>query len=163
MCTSAAFACGGFLWIAIENNPKPTCFSCDLSNRSCVTNTSGALDAASCTSACVGNSSLPSGVCSDNDKYLLSVAWMLPQYFFISMAEVLVAVPALEFAYTESTANSRGTMQAAWQILQGVGSTIAATVTIASQAQATVFFVYSGAMAGFCVIFIGLAVWYKFK
>jgi dipeptide/tripeptide permease len=42
----------------------------------------------------------------------------LPQYFLISVAEVLVCVPALEFAYDDSPEHLRSLVTSLWNMSQ---------------------------------------------
>jgi dipeptide/tripeptide permease len=85
-----------------------------------------------------------------------SIMWQLPQYFLIALGEVLVAVPGLEFAYSQGPPNSKNTITALWGITQALGSGIIASVASVPElnnAQSTVFFAYAGAMLVFLVIF----------
>lgn len=59
----------------------------------------------------------------DAEDGALSLAWQLPQYFFISVAEILVCIPALEFAYEDSPVHLRSIVTSLWYISQVCTST----------------------------------------
>lgn len=48
----------------------------------------------------------------------ISVLWQLPQYVLISVAETMVAVTGLEFAYTQCGTNARSLVQSLWSLMQ---------------------------------------------
>ena len=59
----------------------------------------------------------------------VSLFWQLPQYLFISLAEILVCVPALELAYEDSPPHLRSLVTAMWYISQVQPAHCRATVT----------------------------------
>ncbi|PRP82052.1 hypothetical protein PROFUN_03742 [Planoprotostelium fungivorum] len=56
----------------------------------------------------------------------VSIWWILIQYFLISCAEILLAISAYEFAYSQATARTRGTVTAVWLLTLSTGSLLAA-------------------------------------
>jgi len=92
----------------------------------------------------------------------LSVAWQLPQYFLISISETCIAVTGLEFAYTQVTAGTRGAVQAMWTLTQ-LGQLLTGAVALAQVGSlADKFFFFAGSMAVFGVVFVVLAVRYRY-
>jgi POT family proton-dependent oligopeptide transporter len=92
----------------------------------------------------------------------LSVAWQLPQYFLISVSETCVAVTGLEFAYTQVTRNTRGAVQAMWTLTQ-LGQLLTGVVALVHTGTlAEAFFFFAGGMALFGVLFIALAMRYRY-
>ena len=54
----------------------------------------------------------------EREEGTVSLFWQLPQYLFISLAEILVCVPALELAYEDSPPHLRSLVTALWYISQ---------------------------------------------
>lgn len=52
----------------------------------------------------------------------VSLAWQLPQYWFISMSEVLVSIPALELGYNEAPPALRTQATSLFFVSQGLGN-----------------------------------------
>jgi len=55
----------------------------------------------------------------------VTVWWMMIQYFFISCAEIMLAVSAYEFAYSQATQRTRGTVTAVWLLTLSTGALLA--------------------------------------
>ena len=54
-----------------------------------------------------------------------SIFLQLPQYFLISVAEILISITALEFAYTQSPPALKSVITAVWLITTGAGNLLA--------------------------------------
>ena len=92
----------------------------------------------------------------------LSVAWQLPQYLLISVSETTIAVTGLEFAYTQVTHNVRGAVQALWVLAQ-LGQLLTGIVALIDVGTlADKFFFFAGLMFVFGIVFLVLAMRYKY-
>lgn len=54
----------------------------------------------------------------------LHMAWMLPQYIIITMAEVMFSVTGLQFAFTQAPTSMKSLLQAGWLMSNAVGNLI---------------------------------------
>ncbi|KAG7313613.1 hypothetical protein JYU34_000769 [Plutella xylostella] len=89
----------------------------------------------------------------------LSLAWILPQYLLISVAEIMFAVSGLEFSFTQAPKSMKTITIAAWYVSVAVGNLIVILVaeTKAFQSRATELFVYAGALGLAMLVFLHLA------
>jgi solute carrier family 15 oligopeptide transporter 1 len=58
-------------------------------------------------------------VCVDN---CVSVAWQLPQYMVITMAEIVFSIPGLQFTYSQAPASMKSVCQACWSLTVAFGN-----------------------------------------
>jgi solute carrier family 15 (oligopeptide transporter), member 1 len=49
---------------------------------------------------------------SQIDKHNLHMAWLFPQYFVMSMGEILITIPLMYFSYTEAPESMKSVLQA---------------------------------------------------
>jgi POT family proton-dependent oligopeptide transporter len=91
------------------------------------------------------------------------IGWQVIQYLIISVAETLVSVTALEFAYTQAPKAMKGTLMSLWFLTIGLGSWLTAWVRgHVSFASASHYFLFWAAlMAAGAVLFAVLAALYK--
>lgn len=54
----------------------------------------------------------------------LHMAWMLPQYIIITMAEVMFSVTGLQFAFTQAPVSMKSLLQAGWLLSVAFGNLI---------------------------------------
>jgi POT family proton-dependent oligopeptide transporter len=54
--------------------------------------------------------------------------WQVAQYFFLSLAEVLISVTGLEFAFTQAPKSMKGAIMGVWFLTFSVGSTLSGLV-----------------------------------
>uniref|UniRef100_A0A1B6F9B3 Major facilitator superfamily (MFS) profile domain-containing protein n=1 Tax=Cuerna arida TaxID=1464854 RepID=A0A1B6F9B3_9HEMI len=59
----------------------------------------------------------------------LHVLWLLPQYFFVTLAEVLFSVAGIEFAYTDAPESMKSVIQAIWLLTSTVGNFVFIFIT----------------------------------
>lgn len=85
----------------------------------------------------------------------LSVAWQVWQYLFIAAGEVLVSVPALEFAYTQAPASMKSTIMGLWFVTIGAGSLLTAWVASLNVFSGTYYFLF------FTVLMLGGALLFR--
>ncbi|MFO0582790.1 MAG: MFS transporter [Anaeromyxobacter sp.] len=91
----------------------------------------------------------------------LHVAWQIPQYFFLAVAEVLVSVTALEFAYTQAPASFKSAIMGMWFLTFFVGSLLTGIVSALNRFQGVGFYLFFAALQLVAAVaFAGLARWY---
>ncbi|CAJ0961251.1 unnamed protein product, partial [Mesorhabditis belari] len=94
----------------------------------------------------------------------VSILWMIPQCIVITIGEVLLSVTGLEFAYSQASPTMKSMLQALWQLTVFAGNLIDMAVSgshIISD-PAWEFFLYAGMMLAVMILFIFLAIRYKY-
>jgi proton-dependent oligopeptide transporter, POT family len=86
-----------------------------------------------------------------------SALWQVPQYLFLTMAEVLVSVTGLEFSYTQAPRSMKSTIMSVWYLTIALGNLLTAAVSSLNRFQGPAYFAFfTGLMAvaavGFAVI-----------
>ncbi|KAK6058880.1 hypothetical protein COOONC_03534, partial [Cooperia oncophora] len=94
----------------------------------------------------------------------VSIMWVLPQYFVITLGEVLLSVTGLEFAYSQSAPNMKSVLQALWLLTVFMGNVIDMGIsgTHIIPEPAAEFFFYAFLMILTMGIFILLAIRYTY-
>ncbi|XP_018358081.1 PREDICTED: solute carrier family 15 member 1-like isoform X2 [Trachymyrmex cornetzi] len=94
----------------------------------------------------------------------LHMAWMLPQYVIITMAEVMFSVTGLQFAFTQAPVSMKSLLQAGWLLSVAFGNLIVVIVKGAHPFERLVYeiFLYAGLMAVVMVIFGVMTIFYKY-
>ncbi|CAJ0594342.1 unnamed protein product [Cylicocyclus nassatus] len=94
----------------------------------------------------------------------VSILWVLPQYFVITIGEVLLSVTGLEFAYSQSAPNMKSVLQALWLLTVFMGNVIDMGIsgTHIIPEPAMEFFFYALLMILTMGIFIVLAMRYTY-
>jgi len=59
----------------------------------------------------------------------MHMAWMLPQYIIITMAEVMFSITGLQFAFTQAPESMKSLLQAGWLLSVAFGNLIVVLVT----------------------------------
>ncbi|CAD5211898.1 unnamed protein product [Bursaphelenchus xylophilus] len=94
----------------------------------------------------------------------VSLAWQIPQYFLITVGELLISITGLEFAYSQAPESMKNVLQAIWHTTVALGNMldmlISATNVIENPAYA--FFFYGTLMAAVILIFILSATRYTY-
>jgi len=88
----------------------------------------------------------------------VTIAWQIPQYIFISLGEIMVAVPGLEFAYSQAPPAMKNIVTALWCLTQAMGSLLDAglfSLPYVSRARPPVFYGLALLMA----LFLGMFMW----
>ncbi|CAH1249377.1 SLC15A1 [Branchiostoma lanceolatum] len=102
---------------------------------------------------------------SDVEPNRLNILWQVPQYFVITVGEVLFSITGLEFSYSQAPKSMKAVMQAAWLLTIAFGNLI--TVVVAKsrliQDQAVEFFMFAVLMAVMTAIFIVMSHFYKYN
>jgi len=97
-----------------------------------------------------------------------SIGWQFLAYVFLTVAEVLVSIPALEFAYTQAPKSMKSLIQSINLLAISLGNIFAAVVNhVIENADGTsklpgasYYWFFVGAMLVTAVLFIPLARWY---
>ncbi|CAH1647716.1 unnamed protein product [Spodoptera littoralis] len=89
----------------------------------------------------------------------LHLAWIVPQYLLVSVAEIMFAVSGLEFSFTQAPKSMKTITIAAWYVSVAFGNLIVILVaqTKIFQSRATEFFVYAGMLAIAMLVFLRMA------
>jgi POT family proton-dependent oligopeptide transporter len=91
----------------------------------------------------------------------LHVAWQVPQYLLLAIAEVLVSVTALEFAYTQAPAQMKSAIMGMWFVTFFVGNLLTGVVSAANRFEGVAYFVFFAALQlAAAIAFALLARWY---
>ncbi|VDK43665.1 unnamed protein product [Anisakis simplex] len=94
----------------------------------------------------------------------VNMLWQLPQFFVITLGEVLFSVTGLEFSYSQAAPNMKSVLQAIWLMTVFMGNIIDMLISgthIVSE-PATEFFVYALLMIFVIGVFISFAMRYKY-
>ncbi|KAG6442853.1 hypothetical protein O3G_MSEX002534 [Manduca sexta] len=93
----------------------------------------------------------------------LHLAWIVPQYLLVSVAEIMFAVSGLEFSFTQAPKSMKTITIAAWYVSVAFGNLIVILVaqTKIFESRATEFFVYAGFLALAMLVFLRMAQGYE--
>jgi proton-dependent oligopeptide transporter, POT family len=75
-----------------------------------------------------------------------SALWQIPQYFFLTTAEVLVSVTGLEFSYTQAPRSMKSTIMSIWFLTIALGNLITAQVSEVNRFDGPAFFWFFAAL-----------------
>ncbi len=91
--------------------------------------------------------------------------WQVVQYFIMTIAEALVSITGLEFAYTQAPRAMKSTIMSFWLLCVAFGNLLVAFLAPLQKtiALSEFFWLFAGLMAGAAVIFALLARLYKGK
>ncbi|XP_012524255.1 peptide transporter family 1 isoform X2 [Monomorium pharaonis] len=94
----------------------------------------------------------------------LHMAWMLPQYVIITMAEVMFSVTGLQFAFTQAPVSMKSLLTAGWLLSVAFGNLIVVIIKGARPFERQVFeiFLYAGLMAVVIALFAVMTIFYKY-
>ncbi|KAJ0178481.1 hypothetical protein K1T71_006304 [Dendrolimus kikuchii] len=94
----------------------------------------------------------------------ITMALLLPQFFIMSIAEVLFAVTGNEFAFKESPESMKAVMTSVWLLTEAFGNIIIIIITrlFSDFYQETQFFIYTGLMFVSIALFHYLSKGYQF-
>uniref|UniRef100_A0AC34Q9Q8 Uncharacterized protein n=1 Tax=Panagrolaimus sp. JU765 TaxID=591449 RepID=A0AC34Q9Q8_9BILA len=94
----------------------------------------------------------------------VSVLWQLPQFFVITLGEVLFSVTGLEFSYSQASPNMKSVLQAMWLLTTFAGNVVDMGISGARvfHEPAIEFFFYALLMFIVIGIFILIAVNYQY-
>merc|ERR1719489_638794 len=94
----------------------------------------------------------------------ISIFWMVPQYFIITLGEVFLSVAGLEFAYSQAPQSMKSVLQSFWLLTVSIGNIIVLIVAELSLIpnQADEYYLFAGLIAFAALVFLWLATRYKY-
>lgn len=97
------------------------------------------------------------------ERHHMHMTWLVPQYVVMTLGEVLISVPLIDFSYNEAPRSMKSILQAFRYLTIGVGNLIVAIVagTKLINSQSNEFLLFAGLMFIDMVIFGFLARRYK--
>lgn len=94
----------------------------------------------------------------------LNIAWQFFPYLTITIAEVMISITGLEFAYTQAPKSMKSTIMSFWMLTTFLGNVYVAFVAKINVFEGGNFFMFFAAlMLGVAVIFAWMAKSYKMK
>lgn len=102
----------------------------------------------------------------------LSVAWQVVPYIFLTAGEVLISATGLEFAFTQAAPEMKSTIMSFWLITVALGNALVSVITSVLSNEAAGgsgavssgrFFLYAGMTAVVAVMFIFVAMRYRYR
>ncbi|XP_068446581.1 solute carrier family 15 member 1b [Clinocottus analis] len=109
--------------------------------------------------------------CEQNVRSVLDIqpntfhmAWQIPQYFLITIGEVVFSVTGLEFAYSQAPSNMKSVLQAGWLLTVAVGNIIVLIVAEAAKLpdQWAEYILFASLLLLVCFIFAFMAHFYTY-
>jgi len=94
----------------------------------------------------------------------IHMLWLLPQYFVITVGEIMLSITGLEFSYSQAPESMKSVLQAAWLLNVAFGNIIVIIVAEAKafDSQASEFFMFGIFMLIDMALFSFLAYRYKY-
>ena len=85
--------------------------------------------------------------------------WQFPQYFILTVAEILISITGLEFAYQQAPTSMKSIIQACWLLSIGLGNSIVFILSSIGSLQnrAEAIFLYTGLMILAAILFTFIA------
>ena len=92
----------------------------------------------------------------------ISMLWIIPQFFVITMAEVMISITGLEFAYTQAPVTLKSVLASFWLLTVSVGNFVVIIVAEGRlmPTQVKEYYLFMGLIIVADVIFILLSVFY---
>ncbi|XP_030766028.1 peptide transporter family 1-like [Sitophilus oryzae] len=90
--------------------------------------------------------------------------WLLPQYVIITAAEIMFVITGLQFSYSQAPITMKAVLQAAFLLTTACGNLIIVLIASAKifEDQSKDFFLYAGLMVVDMLLFMLLAIRYKY-
>ncbi|XP_030766233.1 solute carrier family 15 member 2-like isoform X2 [Sitophilus oryzae] len=92
----------------------------------------------------------------------INILWQLPQYFLISIAEIMFGVAGLEFSFTQAPKSLKTVTIAGWYLSTAAGNLIVIVIAHVFKRQAYEFFLFAVVIVADMVIFTEMASGYHF-
>ena len=94
----------------------------------------------------------------------VSVGWQFPQYIVLTMAEVMVSITGLEFAYTQAPRAMKSTMMSLWLLTVTAGNLFTAAIEFMNKfSGASQFYFFAVVMFSISVLFVVMATRYQYR
>ncbi|XP_042222595.1 solute carrier family 15 member 1-like isoform X2 [Homarus americanus] len=90
--------------------------------------------------------------------------WLIPQYFIITVSEIMFSITGLEFSFTQAPISMKSVLQAAWLLTVSFGNLIVVIIAEAKffKSQAMEFFLFAILMFIDMILFAMIAYRYKY-
>ncbi|XP_040036969.2 solute carrier family 15 member 1 [Gasterosteus aculeatus] len=100
----------------------------------------------------------------DMEQNSFHMAWQIPQYFLLTLGEVVFSVTGLEFSYSQAPSNMKSVLQAGWLLTVAVGNIVVLIVAEAAtlQDQWAEYVLFASLLLVVCVIFAIMAYFYTY-
>jgi proton-dependent oligopeptide transporter, POT family len=92
---------------------------------------------------------------------VVNVAWQIVPYVLITLAEVLVSITGLEFAYTQAPRRMKSTIMGFWLLAVSLGNVLVSVVSLIKLPPAEFFWVFAALMGAAGLLFGLRAHFYK--
>ncbi|XP_066254635.1 peptide transporter family 1-like [Euwallacea similis] len=94
----------------------------------------------------------------------INIMWQIPQYFLISVAEIMFGVAGLEFSFIQAPKSMKTVTMAGWYLSTAVGNFLVIVITQIDlfKSQAYEFFLFASLIVTDMMIFIEMASRYRF-
>ena len=91
----------------------------------------------------------------------IHILWLFPQYFVITVGEIMFSVTGLEFSYSQAPESMKSVLQAAWLLTVAFGNIIVIIVAEAKafNDQAAEFFMFAYLM----LVDMGIFMWLAYR
>ncbi|XP_043927224.1 solute carrier family 15 member 1 [Protopterus annectens] len=101
---------------------------------------------------------------TDIQPNTIHMAWQIPQYFLVTLGEVVFSVTGLEFSYSQAPSNMKAVLQAGWLLTVAVGNIIVLIVAEAAgfKEQWAEYVLFASLLVVVCVIFAIMAYFYTY-
>lgn len=94
----------------------------------------------------------------------VSVGWQFPQYIVLTMAEVMVSITGLEFAYTQAPRAMKSTIMSLWLLTVTAGNLFTAAIEFMNKFNgASQFYFFAAVMFVISVVFVVMAIRYQYR
>ena len=92
----------------------------------------------------------------------VSMLWIIPQFFIITVAEVMISIPGIEFAYTQSPNSLKAVLQSVWLLTISLGDMVVIIVAEGKimPTQVQEYLLFAGLILASLLVFVLLAVYY---
>ncbi len=94
----------------------------------------------------------------------VSVGWQFPQYIILTMAEVMVSITGLEFAYTQGPRAMKSTIMSLWLLTVTAGNLFTAAIEFLNKFSGSAqFYFFAVVMFVISLIFVVMASRYQYR
>ncbi|XP_037617830.1 solute carrier family 15 member 1b [Sebastes umbrosus] len=94
----------------------------------------------------------------------MHMAWQIPQYFLMTVGEVVFSVTGLEFSYSQAPSNMKSVLQAGWLLTVAAGNIIVLIIAEAAKLpdQWVEYILFASLLLVVCFIFAFMAYFYTY-
>ncbi|KAI4831451.1 hypothetical protein KUCAC02_000992 [Chaenocephalus aceratus] len=95
---------------------------------------------------------------------IIHMAWQIPQYFLMTVGEVVFSVTGLEFSYSQAPSNMKSVLQAGWLLTVAVGNIVVLIIAEAAtlEDQWAEYILFASLLVLVCFIFAFMAYFYTY-